>query len=503
MKKGSVTLVGAGPGDPGLLTRKGARRLSQADTVVYDRLVSPEILAMAPPGAEMIDVGKQGGNHPVPQEEISALLLQKAREGRRVVRLKGGDPFVFGRGGEELELLGQNGVPFEAVPGVTSAVAAPAYAGIPLTHRDYCSSFHVITGHARQGGELDIPYAALAALRGTLVFLMGVSAVRRLCAGLLRAGMDGGTPAAIVEKGTTPRQRTVLSTLAELPDAAEKNRIAPPAVILVGKVCALSPRLDWFTKQPLFGCRVAVTSGTSSAGALAGKLRDLGASVLELPCMAVEEIAENPALDAALGSLREYRTLAFTSKAGVEIFFRRLNARGLDTRALSGLRVAAVGSRTAEALGSYGLIADYVPAVYDALHLARGLAKTAAPGERVLLCRAAEGTPELPELLRQSGVPCADVPLYRTAGGGGFEKLLAADGTDYVTFLSSAAAEGFAGAFSGDPAGVKAICIGERTAAAARRHGFCCEVAAQATLDAVVRKLVEKTESEKRSEGRL
>lgn len=250
---GNVILVGAGPGDPGLLTQKGRRALEQAQVVVYDRLVSPDILALIPPGAEKIDVGKESSHHLVPQEQINKILLDKAREGKRVVRLKGGDPFLFGRGGEELELLEENGIPYQVVPGVTSALSVPAYAGIPVTHRDFCSSVHIITGHARAGVRLQINYEALCRAGGTLVFLMGVTALPQICQGLLDAGMSPGMPAAVVERGTLPQQRKVVSTLEQLPQEAKQAQIKSPAVIVVGKVCGLSQRFDWFDRLPLKG----------------------------------------------------------------------------------------------------------------------------------------------------------------------------------------------------------------------------------------------------------
>ena len=253
--QGNVILVGAGPGDPGLLTQRGREALSQAEVVVYDRLVSPAILALVPEKARKIDVGKEASHHKVPQEEINQILLREAQAGRRVVRLKGGDPFLFGRGGEELELLAEAGLPFEVVPGVTSALSVPAYAGIPVTHRDFCSSLHIITGHAKAGAKLTIDFEALKRTGGTLVFLMGVSALPAICRGLLDAGMAPQMPAAVIERGTTPRQRKLISTLEALPQAAEEAKVESPAIIVVGKVCTLSEKFDWFDHLPLKGGR--------------------------------------------------------------------------------------------------------------------------------------------------------------------------------------------------------------------------------------------------------
>ena len=263
---GKVTLVGAGPGDPGLLTRKGLEALQKAEVVVYDRLVGPAILAMMPETAEQINVGKEASHHLVPQDQINQILLDKALEGKNVVRLKGGDPFLFGRGGEELELLAEHGIPFEEVPGITSAIAAPAYGGIPVTHRDYCSSVHIITGHQRAGKPLTIDFEALVRTKGTLVFLMGVTAMPAIVEGLLSAGMDGETPAAMVESGTTPAQRRCDATLRTLPERAVEMGIHSPAIIIVGKVCALSEKFCWFDKLPLKGQRVLVTRPRERAG---------------------------------------------------------------------------------------------------------------------------------------------------------------------------------------------------------------------------------------------
>ena len=248
---GMVTLVGAGPGDPGLLTVKGRQALEQAQVVVYDRLVGPEILALIPAQAEAIDVGKRASHHPVPQEQISRILLEKAQQGKRVVRLKGGDPFLFGRGGEELELLSEHHIPFQEVPGITSAIAAPAYAGIPVTHRDWASSLHIVTGHQRAGKELTIDFEALVRAGGTLVFLMGVSALEAICRGLLDAGMDPATPVAVVERGTTPEQRRVSAPLGQLSQAARQAAVESPAVIVVGGVCSLAEDFDWYDSLPL------------------------------------------------------------------------------------------------------------------------------------------------------------------------------------------------------------------------------------------------------------
>ena len=344
---GSVILVGAGPGDPGLLTQKGRQAIENAQVVVYDRLVSPAILSLIPRDAEKINVGKESSNHLVPQEEINRILLRKAQEDKRVVRLKGGDPFLFGRGGEELELLEAAGIPFQVVPGVTSALSVPAYAGIPVTHRDFCSSVHIITGHARAEAELHIDFEALRRTGGTLVFLMSVSSLPRICRGLLDAGMAPDMPAAVVERGTLPRQRKLISSLEKLPQDAKAAGVKSPAIIVVGKVCALSSRFDWFDGLPMKGKTVVVTRPEDRSGTLTQRLRELGAEVVDYPCIRTVAREENPELEEAMENLSRYRCLVFTSPTGPEIFFRRLRAAGRDARALSGLTLAAIGPKTA------------------------------------------------------------------------------------------------------------------------------------------------------------
>ena len=485
---GKVTLVGAGPGDPGLLTRKGLEALQRADVVVYDRLVSPEILALIPEGVQQIDVGKQAARHPVPQEEINRILLEKAQAGHNVVRLKGGDPFLFGRGGEELELLAEHGVAFEEVPGITSAIAAPAYAGIPVTHRDCCSSLHIVTGHQRAGKELDIDFEALVRTKGTLVFLMGVSALGAIVAGLLGAGMDRDTPAAVVERGTTSAQRRISAPLGDLPAAAEAAGVISPAVIVVGGVCALAEQFDWFDALPLKGKTVVVTRPKERTGTLSVRLRALGARVWEYPCISTVPLDPCPALDGALDRLGEYRWLALTSPAGAEVLWQRLAERGQDARALGGVRLAAIGPGTAKALAAHGLRADYIPEVYDAAHLGAGI----PAADRVLILRAAEGSPALTEALAGRNIGYDDVATYRTLYENPRSQALraAVEGGEapIVTFTSASTVKGFVSSVGEDADFSKLVgaCIGAQTAAEARKHGIPVRVAREATMDALV-----------------
>lgn len=488
---GSVILVGAGPGDPGLLTQKGRQAIENAQVVVYDRLVSPAILSLIPKDAEKINVGKESSNHLVPQEEINRILLRKAQEDKRVVRLKGGDPFLFGRGGEELELLEAAGIPFQVVPGVTSALSVPAYAGIPVTHRDFCSSVHIITGHARAGAELSIDFDALKRTGGTLVFLMGVTSLPKICKGLLDAGMAPDMPAAVVERGTLPRQRKLVSTLERLPLEAEKAGVKSPAIIVVGKVCSLSNRFDWFDCLSLKGKTVVVTRPEDRSGTLTQRLRELGAEAVDYPCIRTVAREENPELEEAIGNLSRYRCLVFTSPAGPEIFFRRLRAAGRDARALSGLTLAAIGPKTAKALEKHGVTADLVPETYDSDHLAKALEAVEGP---VLLCRASRGSTALPEMLERKGIPFADVPIYDTVYTAPDpqkvdallgEKLL-------VTFTSASTVRGFVESLPGrDLKNVIGCCIGRQTEAEAKKYGLTTVVSQEATMESLMETIKE------------
>lgn len=483
---GTVILVGAGPGDPGLLTQKGKCALEQAQVVVYDRLVSPEILNLIPANAEKIDVGKESGHHPVPQWRINEILLEKAQEGKRVVRLKGGDPFLFGRGGEELELLWEHGIPFEEVPGVTSALAAPAYGGIPVTHRDFCSSVHIITGHAKAGAELQMDFDALRRTKGTLVFLMGVSSLPKICQGLLNAGMEPGMPAAVVEQGTLPHQRKVISTLENLTEDAAAAQIKSPAVIIVGKVCALSEKFDWFDHLPLKGKEIVVTRPADRNGTLCERLRLLGANVTAFPCIETVPRENCPELDEAIDLIAAYRWLVFTSPAGPECFFHRLRKHGKDARALYGVKIAAIGPKTASALERFGVYADLVPQVYDSDHLAKALENADGP---VLLCRASQGSNAIPDLLRAKGVVCEDVAcydtVYRSENAQAVAELL--DREIIVTFTSASTVRGFVESMKGtDLSNVIGCCIGVQTAREAEKYGIAVKIAREATMDSLM-----------------
>ena len=495
MKMGQVILVGAGPGDPGLLTLKGRQAIESAEVVVFDRLVSQAILNLIPENAEKINVGKESAHHLVPQEGINQILLDKALEGKRVVRLKGGDPFLFGRGGEELELLAEHGIPFQEVPGITSAIAVPAYGGIPVTHRDYCSSLHIITGHQRAGKPLDIRFDALVKTGGTLVFLMGVSALENICKGLLDAGMEPDMPAAVVEKGTTPAQRSILATLSTLPDVATKQQVKSPAIIIVGRVCTLSQKFDWFDKLPLKGKSVIVTRPKERAGTLSDRLRALGADVTEFPC--IETIPCKPCtqMEQAVERIDAYQWLVFTSPAGVSTLMDMLYSTGRDVRALGRIRLAAIGPGTDRELHKHGLHADLIPQVYDGAHLGEALCQEKPTG-RVLILRAQWGTPALTAALDSCKISYDDIRCYETRytcpNTEQVRTLLSGEQAPIVTFTSASTVNGFAAALGDmDYSNITAACIGAQTEAEARKHGLRTITASQATMDALIQRIVE------------
>lgn len=487
---GRVILVGAGPGDAGLLTVKGQKCISEAEVIVFDRLVSPAILAQVSPSAEMIDVGKAAAHHKVPQEQINQILLDKALEGKYVVRLKGGDPFVFGRGGEELELLCQHGVDFEVVPGVTSAIAAAAYGGIPVTHRDFCSSLHIVTGHARAGKPLTIDFDALVRTGGTLVFLMGVTAMPKIVEGLLAAGMSADMPAAMVEGGTTPAQRRCDATLATLPQKAEAMGIKSPSIIIVGKVCSLAEEFCWFHRQALKGKKILVTRPAERSGTLASKLRANGADVLEYPCIETVPILPCADMEAALQNIEQYQWLCFTSPAGVECMWTCLRGMGLDARALGNVKIAVIGSGTSKALMNYGIAHDLIPEVYDAEHLGADLANVATG--KVLVLRAEIGSVMLNEALDAKNIAYDDISVYKTIYENPYsaqlrEKLDCGE-ISYVTFTSASTVKGFVSSVGDDAdfSKIVGMCIGVQTAQEAQKYGIAVKIAKKATISALI-----------------
>ncbi|MGI6031660.1 MAG: uroporphyrinogen-III C-methyltransferase [Eubacteriales bacterium] len=494
MSVGKVILVGAGPGDAGLFTLKGKEVLERADVVVYDSLVGPGVLGLMPDGAEKIDVGKRAGNHPVPQPQINQILLDKALEGKLVVRLKGGDPFLFGRGGEELELLRQHDVPFEVVSGVTSALSVPAYNGIPVTHRDFVSSLHIITGHTRKQPGASIDYEALVRLKGTLVFLMGISAMEGIMQGLMQAGMPADMPAAVLERGTTAHQRRVVSTVEHLWRDSQQADIKTPAIIVVGEVCRLAEEFHWAEDRPLGGKKIVVTRPKDRAGRLSSRLRTLGAEVVELPAIRTCPVENNDALMQALAQPDRYDVIALTSPAGVTYFFDALRRSRMDIRSLAGIRFAAIGSATREAIEQRGIQVEIMPSTYSAQYLAQAIAEALPQGGRVLLPRARMGTESLTEGLAQRGISYDDIPLYDTEYrvNEGLDAGAQAAEADYIAFTSASTVKGFAACTQGaDYTAMTAVCIGEQTAAEARKLGMKIKVARQATMDSMIECMLE------------
>ena len=414
-KKGKVYLIGAGPGDPGLLGLKAKECLETADAVVYDRLADPRIIEFCRKDAEMVYVGKASANHTMRQPDINKLLVKLAAEGKTVARLKGGDPFVFGRGGEEAIELLEAGLPFEFVPGVTSAIAVAEYAGIPVTHRHVATSFAVITGHEDPTkGESTINWKGLATAVDTLVFLMGVENIERISSQLIANGRSADCPAAVIRWGTRPEQRTLITTVGKAAADVKATGMKPPAIFLVGEVVKLREQLQWFDNKPLFGKTVIVTRARAQASALTKKLEAQGARVLEVPAIKIVPPADFAPLDKAIAEIDTYKWLILTSVNGVEYFFNRLQKAGKDSRALCGVKIAAIGSATAEALKSYGITADLIPSAYKAEELADALAEDTKAGDKLLLARAKVARNVLPERLRALGAHVDVVAAYET-----------------------------------------------------------------------------------------
>ncbi|HEV3122631.1 MAG TPA: uroporphyrinogen-III C-methyltransferase [Isosphaeraceae bacterium] len=441
---GVVYLVGAGPGDPGLLTRRGEELLRRAEVVIYDHLVHPRLVDLVPASALRIFAGKRAGHCALPQEVINKLLVEHAREGRLVVRLKGGDPFVFGRGAEEAEHLKAEGIPFVVVPGVTAGVGATAYAGLPITHRASASAVAFVTGHDDPDARPSrIDWPALSRFPGTLVIYMGVSRVRSLCATLIRGGKDAATPAAMVQSGTLATQRTVVSTLAELPERVAEAGLGPPALLVVGEVVARRPLLSWFEQLPLFGQRIVVTRPAEELEYAASTLESLGAEVLRAPTVQIAPVDDPAPIDRAIDRLSEFDWLVFTSTNGVRHFLGRLEARGRDLRALGPLKLAAIGPATAEALARFHLRADLVPESFHSEGLLEALASHVS-GRKVLLARADRGRALLREELERLA-HVEQIAVYRHTDAAALPAdvvaRIAKGGVHWITLTSSAITE--------------------------------------------------------------
>jgi len=495
MKAGKVYLVGAGPGDPGLISVKGLESLKKADVIIYDRLLDDLLLGLAPPDAERIYVGKSAGEHAKPQAEINQLLVTKAKEGKTVVRLKGGDPFVLGRGGEEAEVLARNSIPFEVVPGATSAVAVPAYAGIPITHRGLASSFAVITGHEDPNKEVSsINWEKLATGVDTIIFLMGMKNLPEIVSKLIKFGRPPDTPVAVIKEGTKPEQKTVVGSLRDIVPRVEACHLTPPAVIVVGEVVKLRDELRWFDNRPLFGKRILVTRARHQASALSQLLAEHGAQPIELPTIDIQPIADSGELEQAISNLKRYHWIIFTSVNGVAAFWQRLSQLKLDSRALSGLLIGAIGPATAETLVAKGITPDYIPETYTTEGILVGLEDRGIAGKRFLLPRADKADKELIHGIRWLGAEVHEVTAYHTVPANESiaeaKRMLVSGEIDVITFTSSSTVANLVSVFQGEPLGingVKVACIGPKTAETAARSGLKVDiVASEQTISGLV-----------------
>ncbi len=447
--KGIVYLVGAGPGDAGLLTLRGAELLGRAEVVVYDALVNQDLLRLAPKSAEIVYAGKRAKDHALPQGELNDLLVAKAREGKIVVRLKGGDPYIFGRGGEEAGQLAAAKIAFEVVPGISSTVAAPNYAGIPLTHREYCSSYTVITGHEDPTKEeINIDWAQIAKIPGTKVVLMGVSRIREIATQLIKHGMDAATPVAMVRWGTTGQQQSIEGTLATIAEVVEKTKFSAPAVTVIGEVVKLRKHLNWYEKRPLFGQRIVVTRTREQASQLSRQLAELSADVLEIPTIKIVPTDRMVDLADALLELNSYDWIVFTSPNGVTMFFDSFFKAFEDMRDIGGVRIAAVGPATAAKLKELHLKVDAMPEEYVSAKIVKALINyESIDNLKILLLRAQVASPELPKDLEALGAIVDDIACYQTvpetADVNGAAARLTEEGADWITFTSSSTVENF------------------------------------------------------------
>ncbi len=495
MKRGKVWLVGAGPGDPGLLTMKAARALAQCDTLVYDYLASSAIVNLAPPDCEKIYVGKKAGAHTLKQEEITALIVKLGLEGKRVVRLKGGDVFVFARGGEEAQELREAGVAFEIIPGITSAIAAPAYAGIPVTHRDHNTSFTISTGHEDPTkGYSSLDYTKLANPKATTIFLMAMQNLAGIMAELKKNGVPGDMPVGIVREGTKPTQETLIATLDTIVAEVERTKFAAPAIVVVGKVVGERENIRWFDNGPLFGQRVLVTRPAAQSDDFAAQLWELGAEPLLAPTIAIGPPDNREAARAAVERARSYAWIVFTSRNGVDAFFDHLSEMGRDARAFGDAKVAAIGPKTAEALSAHGIRVDLMPAKFINEAVAADLISQSKSGDSILLFRAGEARDVLPETLRNGNRQVDDIAGYQTTTV--HDPLIAeqAANATIFTFASASAVTGFVANVSNADEltrGKIVACIGPVTAEAARKAGLHVDVVAE---DYTVEGLVEALE---------
>ena len=486
-KQGMVYLIGAGPGDPKLITIRGKECIQTADILIYDYLANPVFLSWANPQAEIIYVGKKGGTAHILQEEINDLILQKVLAGKKVARLKGGDPFIFGRGGEEAEILAEQGIPFEIIPGITSAISVPAYAGIPLTHREFTSTVAFITGHEDPTKDTsNIDWEKISTGAGTLVFLMSMSRLSNIAEKLQKHGLSPTTPVAVIQWGTSPHQRTLVADLASISRQVEEKGFGAPSIIVVGQVVSLREKLRWFEKKPLFGKTIVVTRARAQSSTFSQNLMELGALSIEFPTIRVSGLKDHKLLrevDEAIHDLASYQWIIFTSVNGVDSFFQRLHEMKKDSRAFGSGQVCAIGPETAASLRQRGIAPDYVPAEYRAEAIIDGFSSLGVKGARILIPRALEARDILPEQLVQQGASVNVVPVYETlpdsADIPSLLDLIQKKSVNMVTFTSTSTVKNFCAAFQEKGChlpdllkGVDIACIGPVCAKAAESHGL-------------------------------
>ncbi len=480
-------LVGAGPGDPGLLTLKARDVLAAADVVIYDYLANESMLEYCGKDTELIYAGKRGGEHTLSQEEINRLLVEKAKSGFTVARLKGGDPFVFGRGAEEVEELREGGVEVEIVPGVTSAVAALAYAGIPLTHRKCASSACLITGHEDPNKPESLHnWQSLANSSSTLVFFMGVKKINNICDNLLQHGLDPQTPAALVRWGTTCMQESLFSSISDIPEKAKSEGFSPPALLVIGDVVNMKQEPSWFEKKSLLGNGVIVTRAREQASSLRSILEDMGACVYQFPTIAIQPMEDYSALKESIQNIQDYKWIVFTSVNGVKYFWEQLEAMDLDARSLGQCRIAAIGPATANRLVDKGIKPDFVPDTYVAESIVQGLLDRNVQGEKVLIPRAEKAREVLPGELEEAGAKVEVLPVYKTVlaeeSSGKINQAIEQGSIQYITFTSSSTVENFFQLFSPRelanyvPNNIKLACIGPITARTLENYGFQADI---------------------------
>jgi len=498
-KTGKVYIIGAGPGDAGLITLKAVEALLAVDVVVYDNLVNEELLKFAPSQAKFIYAGKKGGDHTLSQDRINELLVKEARAGNTVARLKGGDPFIFGRGGEEAQILAENNIEFEIIPGVTSAIAVPAYAGIPLTHRGFTSTVAFVTGHEDPTKEKsDIDWSALAKI-GTLVFLMGVKNLPQITKELIKNGKAPETPVALIRNGSLPTQQVLVGMLSNIVILAHANDFRPPAILVVGGVVDLRDTLRWFDNKPLFGLGVVITRPERQADDLARLLLEQGANPISFPTIAIEPPDDWGELDKALKQLESYHWLIFTSANGVRFFFERLRQKEKDIRDLKGRKICCIGPATARQIEEKDIKVDMVPDEFIAEGILKSFSALDVRGKRFLLPRAAKARDILPEGLKKMGAMVDVVKTYRTVNSGRkkeeFMTLLEARAVDVITFTSSSTVEKFVEIMGKDfvvPPQVRVAYIGPVTASTAKKAGFQVDIEQKEyTMQGLVQALID------------